>query len=105
MKLHDTKNWSEFLEPVLEAYNNTKHSATGVALNEVSSKNELQIAMKLRSKAKTGNYPDIDIGGNVRLPIMYKTPKGFKQQWSDELHIVQNDYHNQVYKVDGDLYP
>ena len=31
MKLHDTKNWSEFLQPVLDAYNNTKHSSTGVA--------------------------------------------------------------------------
>ena len=105
MKLHNTKNWSEFLQPVLDAYNNTKHSATGIAPNEVNSKNEIQVAMKLRSKAKTGNYPDIDVGDQVRLPIIHKTPKGFKQQWTDDLHTVQKDYHNGVYKVDGDLYP
>ncbi len=34
MTLHNTKNWSEFLPSVLDAYNNTKHSATGVAPNE-----------------------------------------------------------------------
>jgi len=105
MKLHNTKNWSEFLPQVLNAYNNTKHSATGIAPNEVSSKNEIQVAMKLRSKAKTGNYPDIDVGDNVRLQIVHKTPKGFKEQWSTELHTVQKDYHNGVYKIDNQLYP
>ena len=78
MDLHNTKNWSEFLQPVLDAYYNTKHSATGIAPNSVSSKNELQIAMKLKNKAKVGSYPDIEVGDNVRLPIIYKTPKGFK---------------------------
>ena len=105
MELQGSMNWSEFLQPVLDAYNNTKHSATGVAPNDVNKKNEIQIAMKLRSKAKTGSYPDIDIGDSVRTPIIHKTPKGFKQQWSSELHTVQKDYHNGVYKVDGDLYP
>ena len=105
MNLHNTKNWSEFLPSVLDAYNNTKHSATGVAPNDVNSKNEIQVAMKLRSKAKTGNYPDIDVGDEVRLQIVHKTPKGFKEQWSTELHTVQKDYHNGVYKIDGDLYP
>ena len=105
MKLHNTKNWSEFLPQVLDAYNNTKHSATGVAPNDVSSKNEIQVAMKLRSKAKTGNYPNIDVGDEVRLQIVHKTPKGFKEQWSTELHTVQKDYHNGVYKIDNQLYP
>ena len=63
MDLHNTKNWSEFLQPVLDAYNNTKHS--GVAPNNVSSNNELQIAMKLKNKAKVGSYPDIEVGDNV----------------------------------------
>ena len=105
MNLHNTKNWSEFLPSVLDAYNNTKHSATGVAPNDVNSKNEIQIAMKLRKHAKVGNYPEVNVGDQVRLPIIHKTPKGFKQQWSDELHTVQASYHNGVYKVNGDLYP
>jgi len=105
MKLHNTKNWSEFLQPVLDAYNNTKHSATGVTPIDVSSKNEIQIAMKLRNKAKVGSYPDIEVGDSVRLPIIHKTPTGFKQQWSTNLHTVQKDYHNGVYMVDYQLYP
>jgi hypothetical protein len=71
----------------------------------VNSKNETQIAMKMRSKAKTGSYPDVNEGDNVRIQMIHKTPKGFKQQWSTDLHKVQKDYHNGVYKVDGDLYP
>ena len=105
MELHNTTNWSDFLQPVLQAYNNTKHSATGVAPNDVNSKNETQIAMKLRSKAKTGSYPDVNEGDTVRIQMIHKTPKGFKQQWSTELHTVQKDYHNGVYKVDNNLYP
>ena len=105
MNLLDTKNWSEFLPQVLEAYNNTKHSATGVAPNDVNSKNELQIAMRLRKHAKTGNYPDVEAGDQIRLPIKHKVHKGYKQQWSDDLHTVEKSYHNGVYMVDGDLYP
>ncbi len=33
----------------------------------MSSKNETQIAMTLRSKARTGIYPDVNEGDNVRL--------------------------------------
>ena len=78
MELHNTTDWSDFLQPALAAYNNTKHSATGVAPNDVSSKNETQIAMKLKSKAKLGIYPDVNEGDNVRLQVIHKTPKGFK---------------------------
>ena len=105
MNLHNTKNWSDFLPQVLNAYNNNKHSATGVAPNNVSSKNETQIAMKLKSKAKLGSYPDIKVGDQVRLPIVHKTHQGYKQQWTDDMHTIEKTYHNGVYLVDGDLYP
>ena len=105
MRLHITKNWSDFLPQELNAYNNTKHSATGVAPNNVSSKNELEISMKLRKHAKTGNYPDIKVGDQVRLPIIHKTHQGYKQQWTDDLHTIEKTYHNGVYMVNGDLYP
>jgi hypothetical protein len=82
MELHSTTNWSDFLQPVLTAYNNPKHSATGVAPNDVNSKNETQIAMKLRNKAKTDSYLDVNEGDSVGIQMIHKTPKGFKQQWS-----------------------
>jgi hypothetical protein len=71
----------------------------------VNSKNETQISMKLRSKAKQSSYPDVNEGDKVRIQMIHKTLKGFKQQWSTELHTVQKDYHNGVSKVEGDLYP
>jgi hypothetical protein len=69
----------------LRLHNNAKHSATGVAPNNVSSKNEIEIAMKLKKQAKTGNYPDLGAGDQVRLPIVHKTHQGYKQQWTDDL--------------------
>ncbi len=84
MELHNTNNWSDFLQPVLTAYNNTKHSATGVAPNDVNSKNETQIAIKLKSKAKLGSFPDVHEGDNVRIQMIHKTPKGFQQQWGTD---------------------
>ncbi len=44
-------------------------------------------------------------GDDVKLQVVHKTPKRLKQQWSTELHKVQKDYHNGVFKVNGDLYP
>jgi hypothetical protein len=89
MKLHNTKNWSDFLPQVLNAYNNTKHSATGVAPNNVSSKNEIEI----KNKAKTGNCPDIKVGDQVQLPIVHETHQGYKQQWTDDLYTIEKSYH------------
>jgi hypothetical protein len=72
MELHNTTHWSDLLQPVLAAYNNTKHSATGVAPNDVNRKNETQIAMKMRSKAKTGSYPDVNEGYTRHLRVSSK---------------------------------
>ena len=77
--LHNTKNWSDFLPQVLEACSNTKHAATGAAPNDVNSKNELQIAMRLRKHAETGNCPDLGAGDQVRLPTLHKSHQGHKQ--------------------------
>jgi hypothetical protein len=65
MELHNTTNWSDFVQPVLAAYNNAEHSATGVAPNDVNSKNETQTAMKLKSTSKLGSYPDVNECDNV----------------------------------------
>ena len=76
MELQGSPNWSSFLQPVLDAYNKTKHTSTGVAPNDVNSKNELQVAMKMKKKAKVGSYPDVNEGDNVRLQVVHKTLKG-----------------------------
>jgi hypothetical protein len=105
MELNGTKNWLEFLEPVLEAYNNTPHSTTKVAPNKVDKSNEGEIAKTIRMKGKVKTYEDIKVGDKVRLKVVHKVAKGFKQQWSDDLYTVDKDYHDGVYLIDGDLYP
>ena len=105
MKLNNDKNWAKFIGPVLQGYNNTKHSATGIAPNNVSSKNEIEVAMKLKSHAKTSNYPIVSVGDMVRLPIIHKVHKQYKEQWTTELYKVQEVYHNGVYKVNNELHP
>ena len=96
MNLRNTKNWSDFLPQVLEAYNNTKHSAIGIAPNEVNSKNELQVAM-LRQAITLMQKQAIKSG-------CHKVHKDYKQQQSDDLRTVGKSYHNGAYMVDGDLY-
>ena len=83
MELNDTKNWIEFLQPVLDAYNNTPHSTTKVAPNKVNKTNEGEIAKLIRMKGKVKKYEDIDVGSKVRLKVVHKVAKGFKQQWSE----------------------
>ena len=105
MKLNNDKNWAKFIGPVWQGHNNTKHSATSIAPNNVSSKNEIEVAMKLKSHAKTSNYPIISVGDMVRLPIIHKLHKQYKEQWTTELYKVQEVYHNGVYKVNNELHP
>jgi hypothetical protein len=58
--------------------------------------------MKLKKQAKTGNYPDLGAGDQVRLPIVHKTHQGYKQQWTDDLYMDEKSYHNGVYMVNSD---
>ena len=104
-KLHDSKDWIQFLKPVLDNYNNTKHSSTGIAPNDVDKKNEIQIGMKLKERAKKSHYPDLSEGDDVRIPVIHKVAKEYKQNWSNEIYKVEKDYHNGVYKVNSELYP
>ncbi len=46
MTLKHTDNWSKIVSPVLDAYNNSPHSTT--------------------------NYPILEIGDNVRVPVTNK---------------------------------
>ncbi len=44
----------------------------------MNSRNEIQIAMKIRSKAKPGSYQldDVNEGDKVRIQMLHMTPKG-----------------------------
>ncbi len=86
--------------PVLDAYNNTPHSATKKAPNKVNKDNEIQVTMNLLKRAKKGNYAKLKIGDDVRVPVIHKQHKGYKDSFSLEIHKVENK-DKELYQVDG----
>jgi transposase InsO family protein len=104
MKLKNTSNWSKIMSPVLDAYNNSPHSTTKIAPNKVNKDNEIQVSMNINKRAKKGTYPKLEIGDNVRVPVIHKIKKGYKDSFSMEIHKLE-DKNRGLYTVDGSLHP
>jgi len=104
MKLKNTDNWSKIVSPVLDAYNNSPHSTTKIAPNKVNKENEIQVLMNITKKAKKGTYPKLEVGDNVRVPVIHKQKKGYKDSFSMEMHKIE-DVNRGLYTVDGSLHP
>ena len=56
-------------------------------------------------RAKTKNYEKLNVGDIVRVPIINKVEKGYKQQWSYQLHKIEKNNHDGTYTVNGEYYP
>ena len=67
MNVHKTANWSEALPALLSAYNNTKHTSTKIAPNDINKSNEELARINMTRRAHTKNYKDIVEGDEVRL--------------------------------------
>jgi hypothetical protein len=104
MKLKNTDNWSKIVSPVLDAYNNSPHSTTKIAPNKINKENEIQVLMNINKRAKKGTYPKLEIGDNVRVPVIHKIKKGYKDSFSMEIHKLE-DKNRGLYTVDGSLHP
>jgi hypothetical protein len=104
MKLKNTDNWAKIMTPVLDAYNNTPHSTTKIAPNKVNEDNKYKVLMNISKKAKKGKYPKLEVGDNVRVPVINKIHKGYKDQFSMEIHKVE-EKNRGLYTVDGSLHP
>jgi hypothetical protein len=93
------------MTPVLDAYNNSPHSTTKIAPNKVNKDNEMQVKMNIHKRAKKkSNYPKLEIGDNVRVPVIHKQHKGYKDSFSMEIHKVDN-VNRGLYTVDGSMHP
>ena len=55
-----------------------------------------------KSKKKS-DYPKLEIGDNVRVPVINKVKKGYKDSFSLETHNVE-DGNRGLYTVDGALH-
>lgn len=105
MAIHDTDNWAKVIDVILEAYNNTPHSSTGIAPNKIDDGNLMEARMNMLRRAKTKDYEDIHVGDMVRIPVKHKVEKGFKQQWTYETHRVDKLLLNGLYEINGSIYP
>jgi hypothetical protein len=54
------------MNPVLDACNDSPHSATKIAPSKVNKDNEIQVLMNISKRAKTGTYPVLNIDDNVK---------------------------------------
>ena len=105
MALHRTDNWAKAMEKVLDGYNSTPHSSTGIAPNDISDENIGTAYLNMIKKKKVRKYQKINVGDSVRIPVKNKVDKGYKQQWSYELHQVEDVGRDGIYQVNGDYYP
>ena len=86
---NNTKKWIDIYEDVISNYNNTTHSATGVAPNQVSESNRDEVYKRL--------YPDILLRTVCKLKLEDKVriliekdifEKGYTKNWSEEIYII-----------------
>ena len=97
-RLKDSKKsktkWREFLDDVLDVYNNQMvSSATGMTPAEARKKeNTLQVKVNLEMRRhKTSKYPDLNVGDNVKTFFKKRTQnkKENVSNWSDRIYKVE----------------
>jgi hypothetical protein len=104
MKLKNTDHWAKIMSRVLDAYNDRPHSTKQIAPNKFNKDNEIQVLLNIDKRAQKGAYPVLNIGDDVRVPVIHKVHKGYKDSFSMEIHKVE-DKNRGLYTVDGSLHP
>ena len=87
-----TEKWVEMLPAVLNKYNNTEHSTTGVKPNDAKKdENKVEVWLNIKNKAVYNRtYPPLQILDKVRTYIKPKTfKKGYESTWSKEVYTIQ----------------
>jgi hypothetical protein len=72
--------------------------------NKVHKDNEIQVFININKRAKKRNYPKLEIGHNVRVPVLHKIHSGTKTVLVRKLKNVEN-INRGSYTVDGSLNP
>jgi hypothetical protein len=86
------KKWSDYINDVIETYNNTLHTSVGMTPNEASKKqNTLQAKVNQEMhRKKSRQYPEIKVGDYVKIYTKKKTQNAKENvsSWSDETYEV-----------------
>ena len=104
MEANEISSWAAVYRDVLNAYNNTKHSTTKFAPNDIKTEDIETVRKNIKSRGRSKNYDNITDGDTVRLALKEKTfRKESDPTYSQELHKVESNNHNGLYMVDGQL--
>jgi len=105
MEANEISSWAAVYRDVLNAYNNTKHSTTKFAPNDIKTEDIEAVRKNIKMRGRTKNYDDISDGDTVRLALKEKTfRKESDPTYTQDLHKVQVNRHDGVYMVDGVLH-
>jgi len=102
MEANDIPSWTTIYRDLLNAYNNTKHSSTGFAPNDIQKEDIDTVRKNIKKKGRVKKYEEIKEGDSVRLQLKEKTfRKESDPRYGTELHQVELDKNDGVYIVDG----
>lgn len=89
MFLNNDKNYSKFLDKIVENYNKTIHSRTGFKPINVTKKNEWKVFLNLFSRRIPNESVTFDINDEVRLlKLKTKFEKGYTNSWTKEIFKI-----------------
>ena len=102
MEANDISSWTTIYRDLLNAYNNTKHSATGFAPNDIKKEDIDTVRKNIKKRSRVKKYEEIKEGDSVRLQLKEKTfRKESDPRYGTELHQVELNNNDGVYIVDG----
>jgi hypothetical protein len=87
------EQWVDMLPSIINKYNNTEHSTTGVKPNDAKKdENKVEVWLNIKNKAVYNRkYPNLIIGDKVRT---YVKPKTFKKRLS--INMVYHDIYDTI---------
>jgi hypothetical protein len=100
-----TKDIASVLGKIVKNYNNSYHSAIGMAPNEVDEKNMHKVQMNILEKAKIGKKEKLEVGDTVRVKLKdQKLKKGYKTKFSQSTYKIEK-IERPYYHVEGEKKP
>ena len=92
----------EALPKILKNYNNTEHTTTKTAPNDVNNNNEEQVLNNIIARSNHQIRKDVNIGDSVRLRHKHKSfVKGHEPAWTKGVFQVV-DRESVYYVIDGE---
>ena len=105
MEFNELTTWTNIYRDLLDAYNNTKHSTTKFAPNDIKKEDIDTVRKNIYERGRKKKYEPVEAGGNVRLALKQRTfRKETDPTYDSELHKVEKNNHDGTYIVEGKLH-